>query len=648
MFSQTSEIRGKKEDGAATFTFQSTPDEEELKQTRGSLFFLIALAGDQPEDKKLILARQLFDSFKNYFYTASGSNLKVLEEALNQFSASLKQQALKADLVIGNLWGSVLYVTKLGDTGVVLVRDGKARKIEVVRTASGVLKDKDTVFFVDPKFLANVGIDFLGQFASGDDFNELVRTIKQAVQEREGTAFCVRLSVQEPVETVQPVFIADLDKDKGSGVVLVVTRSEVWKEKILPFFRALPNKLSFLDKYWVKAKELTRKAAPYVKEALRRISFFILSPWLPPQPGELGDRTVRKRQRVFQIVVFLAALLLISIVVGFVNHNSRQSREKYEKAINTIENKLEDAENLKDINSAQAATYLQEAADALDKLSENDLKVKELQKKLESLFAQINKIFSVTLTNAADLSVLKGGVKTSGLKFASGAVLVLDSGTGSVYKVDLATSEPSIIVSEKKGLQNIAVSGSALYTQTNDGIFKVDIETGAETSVTSASQEWKKIIAADAYRGNLYLLDPTANQIWKYVPAGNGLGGPQNYFSQELKFDPTSFAVDGALWVSSKDKIFKFFAGGEDPFSITNLPKPFADIANIFTGEGLKNLYILDKGQSGIFVVEKSSGKYLGFYKNKDLKDADAIVVNEAAKTVYVLVKDGVKSLRLK
>ncbi|MCH7541603.1 hypothetical protein IH981_02400 [Patescibacteria group bacterium] len=74
----------------------------------------------------------------------------------------------------------------------------------------------------------------------------------------------------------------------------------------------------------------------------------------------------------------------------------------------------------------------------------------------------------------------------------------------------------------------------------------------------------------------------------------------------------------------------------------------FSNIADIYTGEATTNLYILDKGEGGIFVIEKSSGNYLGLYKSGSLTQAEAIVVDEAKKTVYVLVSDSIRSFKLK
>ena len=126
------------------------------------------------------------------------------------------------------------------------------------------------------------------------------------------------------------------------------------------------------------------------------------------------------------------------------------------------------------------------------------------------------------------------------------------------------------------------------------------------------------------------------------------MGGPTAYFTQEFKHQAVSFAVDGSVWVATKSEIFKFFGGKEDKFAVKDAPVGFNNIANIYASESTANLYILDRGEGGVFVIEKSSGKYLGLYKSSALTQAEAISVDEAKKTAYILVEDSIITFKLK
>jgi hypothetical protein len=233
------------------------------------------------------------------------------------------------------------------------------------------------------------------------------------------------------------------------------------------------------------------------------------------------------------------------------------------------------------------------------------------------------------------------------IKLAGGSIFVLDGGTGSVFKLNLKKGAPEIVVSEEQGLQNIGVTDQFLYLQTSGAIKRVDLSTKAKQNVASSSKDWQNLSSARTYRGNLYLLDSKARQIWKYLPAATALSGPQAYLKQALGSEPVAFAIDSAIYVSDGSKVLKFFGGEKAAFEIKNPPRAISKIGDIFTLEGMAGLYVLDKGGGALFVISKEDGEYKGLYQNDKLKDAKSIVVNEAGKTVYFLAGNTIYSFKL-
>ncbi|MDP2720370.1 MAG: hypothetical protein Q8O75_00195 [bacterium] len=647
LFAQAGEIRGKSEEGFFTTSFQFTPEQEEARQTRGSVFFLIHLK-KSTEDASLASARNVFASFKDKFYTATGSNLKALEEAIDVVKEALKTSGLEGDFVAANLWGSVLYLAKIGDAGVILVRDKQAKKIEVVQVASGSLINGDLVVLADPPFLSNIDPTSLVESASREDFEDCLDSIRKEFVQKEGTAFGIRLLVQEPIEAVQPLLIADLDKEVKKGEPLPNLLADQVKQK---WPRRLPKislDLSFLKGKSGPAKQILAKSLRLAREYTRRLSFLILAPWMPRSPGSLDEAASKKRQRIAQVVVVLAAILLLSVIVGIFNHARNVSRQKKTETTTSIENKLKDAENLKDINPLQARNLVDEASKEAAKLNAKDPKIVKLLEEIDTLLAAINKIYKVKLETVADLAALKGGIETTDLKLAGATLFVFDKGTGSIYKITLPGKEPSILISEKKGLQNFASVTDFLYLQSSSEITKAPTDTGNETAQAQESNDWKKLIAADTYQENLYLLDAVAKQIWKYVSLGSSLAGPQDYLAEKLSSEPVSFAVDGAVWVGDKKTVTKYFSGKKDSFSVKNAPSKFGQIIDLYTREGTANLYVLDKNREAVFVIEKESGNYLGLYKNASLAQAQSLAVDEAKKQVYILKNNAIYSFKLK
>src|SRR3972149_5985865 len=124
LFAQTGEIRGKKSSDSLTLSFQFSPAEDHLKQTRGMLFFLVQLKV-AIEEKGMTEAKEIFDAFRNKFYAIAGGNLKALKETIDFLKDELKRRGLEADILAANLWGSVVYLGKMGSGEFILVRNGQ-------------------------------------------------------------------------------------------------------------------------------------------------------------------------------------------------------------------------------------------------------------------------------------------------------------------------------------------------------------------------------------------------------------------------------------------------------------------------------------------------------------------------------------------
>jgi outer membrane protein assembly factor BamB len=78
-----------------------------------------------------------------------------------------------------------------------------------------------------------------------------------------------------------------------------------------------------------------------------------------------------------------------------------------------------------------------------------------------------------------------------------------------------------------------------------------------------------------AFGGNLYLLDVSANQIWRYRPQGDGYGGtPEAYFEKSPGDLSTAIdmAIDGNVYALLSDGTMrKFFGGQEKTFAVSGI-----------------------------------------------------------------------------
>ncbi len=116
---------------------------------------------------------------------------------------------------------------------------------------------------------------------------------------------------------------------------------------------------------------------------------------------------------------------------------------------------------------------------------------------------------------------------------------------------------------------------------------------------------WKRPVALAVWQERLYILDPGANQIWRYVPSGTTYPNPPDpYFNQELNRNLTKavdFGIDrrGSVYVLLADGTMKKFTTGEEQqFTLNNIPDGALKGANA--------MYLLDSptGLSSIFIID--------------------------------------------
>src|SRR5437868_4710280 len=115
LYNQVGGIKGKETENQDSFSFQFTPQNENLKRTRGSLFSLVTVLGSATE--KLEKAKGFYHAFQSSYYAkSSGSIIKSLSDTLDQIDLEFnKEGEVKFSLTAAVLWGSVLYLAKLGE-----------------------------------------------------------------------------------------------------------------------------------------------------------------------------------------------------------------------------------------------------------------------------------------------------------------------------------------------------------------------------------------------------------------------------------------------------------------------------------------------------------------------------------------------------
>ena len=506
-----------------------------------------------------------------------------------------------------------------------------AKELKFNKTASGSIQDKDNICLVNKKYVEQVDIESIAGSLRKEDFQEALKGLNSSAAEKEGAeALLLRIYLEEPKQQV--VEMIDVEEKREKKVL----------DKVRTLIAKTPAYLSPLGQ---ETKDLSTSLRKKVTEYLGKAADKAFEPWRPREPGSLEDPAKRRRARAAQIAVVLILLLSLSVGLAVMSRQNSANQAAFEEKLTVVAGTLDEAENLAEISPERSGELLlkaeQDLVEAQQYGIENE-KFDSLQLRFNSLQEAIRNIHTVNLEEFHK----SANVKVADLVLTSKKIVIFDREKSKVVAVDRGSKEEREIFFQS-GANQIALSGDNLYIQSQDGIRKVNLSTSESTKVKEPHSEWGNLVSADVYQGNFYLLDSAKKVIWKYLPAGDGLTQPSNYFKGNVELgDPTSIAIDGVIWVGNKGgKIFKFLGGAEQKFEISNLDKPLGEIADIFTTQESGRLFILDKGNSRIVILGKD-GIYISQHASDEFKDARSLVADEKSKTIFVGIGDSIKTFK--
>jgi len=154
-------------------------------------------------------------------------------------------------------------------------------------------------------------------------------------------------------------------------------------------------------------------------------------------------------------------------------------------------------------------------------------------------------------------------------------------------------------------------------------------------------------VAMATYYGRLYLLDPAAGQIWRYLPKNGEFGGEiERYFSSE---EPPSLsgardmALNSSIYVLFEDGgVARYEKGTAVPFAISGIPAPEAHFVALAVDPNLENgpVYLAD-GAAERIVVLREDGAFCAQLRppGREFQGLQALTVSGAGDSLFVLAR---------
>jgi hypothetical protein len=241
------------------------------------------------------------------------------------------------------------------------------------------------------------------------------------------------------------------------------------------------------------------------------------------------------------------------------------------------------------------------------------------------------------------------------VKGPDGAPFVLDEGTSSVYRINLANDRASVIFREGRETRGATQGAPRLITVGGRHLVMVDTRnelwrwspansrgdgTIVRVSNVAGSSEWGNDILAigtfirdpEANLYNLYIVDPSAEQVLRYSPAADGGGfpaQPTRWLSAPRDVSGvTSMYIDGDIWLADSGGVLRVADGNSEGWEAESPEDEVLRTAPsyLLVGSGAERragtIYAFDGANDRLIALSQVNGAFLGQYRLADGSDA--------------------------
>ncbi len=176
-----------------------------------------------------------------------------------------------------------------------------------------------------------------------------------------------------------------------------------------------------------------------------------------------------------------------------------------------------------------------------------------------------------------------------------------------------------------------------LYEGNN--IFQYDpIKKVAQEFPLSGLPEKFSFTSAEIYAGKLYVLDDSADEIYRFPKLGNSFGSPTSWIKNGKEYleDARAIAIDGGIYILTKDKLFRFFSGSFEKEIPLFINPTLENPKQIWTESESNLLYFLDPPTKRMVSTTKE-GKINKQWTSSQWNDLQNFIVDEKGGKIYLL-----------
>ncbi len=286
-----------------------------------------------------------------------------------------------------------------------------------------------------------------------------------------------------------------------------------------------------------------------------------------------------------------------------------------------------------------------------------NLTADQLNEQSMLLLAEMDAIFPLgPLTTIVTLgNQLTGEVSVLDASVHGGRAYLLDAGGGRIIAVPLDGSPIEVIYEQGAQYGEAQAKAPAFFTwqgPDNTGrilvldaerkLFEVRPGSTPAPLALRRSGSWSSVAGIAAFDDNLYVLDPEANQVHRYLPAAEGYDSePDVLLAGQIDLEAAvGLVVNGDIYVVlSTGGVRRFQNGADAGFALGGIDAPIEAANDLESVPAIGELYISDSAAKRI-VVAGLEGEFRRQLVSSAFTDLRAIAIDAAASQLYVVIGD--------
>ena len=430
---------------------------------------------------------------------------------------------------------------------------------------------------------------------------------------------------------------------------------------------------------------------------------------VPGALGRLGVRRAGERPDAMQQRVRVGALVgvavLALVLLGWCTLPSIVSQDRSAQcndAMASAATHLQAAAQATDVTRSR--TELQTAASELARAraaQPTDGRIAGLQAQIDQAVKGLDAVSDLGEAGLKKVLAFDGVITApftpAALAFGDGALWLLDSQRGRVFRIDLAggtggsstpsgsataSSTPRATATASTSASPTAVAGAAagagrlepvevyrpgatyggspareprvitwdatgrrlLLLDTGPTLFSIASKQEPTPIAMRGAKDLRSVAAIATYSGNLYALDPASGEIWRYLPGGGGFDSERSGLLGGIEMaDARGLLVDGDFYVLGTAGVRRFRPPRELPPLLQGIDRPLASPAGLAADSQRQLYYAGDRGGHRV-VVSNREGAYRRQYRHPQFIDVRGVALSADGATAYVLTGEGIFS----